>query len=233
MTTRCHYEPLSSQSTRVVTILGGPPTAPIRCKFCVLPPWLGKAWKSLHGRAVDYEALSYVWGPLSQPAEVILCDGQPLSITANLADAIRSLRLPDRPRPLWIDQIGINQNDMAERSKQVLLMRDIYRNADRVISWLGPDPEANAPAALRFLREIADGHFKDVGDRFAPALQGFLSKHGLPDIGAAEWMSIDALLGLPYFTRVWILQEVILARRLTFLWGHIEISQELLAEFLN
>ena len=162
-----------------------------------------------------------------------MCDGQPSSITANLADAIRSLRLPDRPRTLWIDQICINQNDIAERSKQVLLMRDIYRNADRVISWLGPDPEANAPAALRFLREIADGHFKDVGDRFAPALQGFLSKHGLPDIGAAEWMSIDALLGLPYFTRVWILQEVILARRLTFLWGHIEISQELLAGFLN
>ncbi|KAK4216295.1 heterokaryon incompatibility protein-domain-containing protein [Rhypophila decipiens] len=114
------------QSTRLVTIIGGPPMTPIRCRFCVqevksgsarpFPPMLDRVFQVFSKRTVDYEALSYVWGPDSQPGEVIFCDGQPLKITANLADAIRHLRLPDQPRTLWIDQICINQQDMAERS---------------------------------------------------------------------------------------------------------------------
>ncbi|KAK5657183.1 hypothetical protein OQA88_3241 [Cercophora sp. LCS_1] len=185
----------------------------------------------LNGRKVDYDALSYVWGGPPQRGEIINCDGRALEITASLANAIKRLRPLHQPRTLWIDQICINQKDNTEKSKQVLLMGDIFRNADQVIAWLGEDPEEYAPIAKRFLDEVAQGHFRDVENRFAPARHGFLARHGLPEVGAPEWRSINALVALPYFTRVWILQEVILARRLTFKWGRTEIAWEPLSQF--
>ncbi|KAF7870193.1 uncharacterized protein EAF02_009383 [Botrytis sinoallii] len=39
----------------------------------------------------------------------------------------------------WIDAICINQDDLDERSQQVLLMGSIYKNASRVTVWLGEE----------------------------------------------------------------------------------------------
>lgn len=38
---------------------------------------------------------------------------------------------------LWVDAICINQNDVPERNKQVLLMRQVYEKAASTIVWLG------------------------------------------------------------------------------------------------
>jgi hypothetical protein len=40
---------------------------------------------------------------------------------------------------LWIDAICINQKDTAERNEQVKQMGKIYKFAERVIVWLGPE----------------------------------------------------------------------------------------------
>jgi len=53
------------------------------------------------------EALSYVWGPLNQRREIIVKgdeDGR-LSITTNLAAALKYLRSSTRARLLWVDAI--------------------------------------------------------------------------------------------------------------------------------
>lgn len=85
-----------------------------------------------------YEALSYTWGPPSdQPRDYIWLQGCPLPIKPNLEAALRSLRLPNQRRRLWIDAICINQDDVDERSRQVQYMRSIYKHAARVVVWLG------------------------------------------------------------------------------------------------
>ena len=87
-------------------------------------------------KQLDYEALSYVWGEQGSEIEILL-NGQVFPVRWNLAFALMDLRLADRPRRLWIDAICINQGDHEERSSQVLLMRQIYRYASRVVVWLG------------------------------------------------------------------------------------------------
>ncbi|KAK0743624.1 heterokaryon incompatibility [Schizothecium vesticola] len=49
-------------------------------------------------------------------------------------EALIRLRMPSKPRVLWIGAICINQDDLAQ---QVDLMGDIYRGAGRMVVWLG------------------------------------------------------------------------------------------------
>ncbi|KAF5012785.1 hypothetical protein FDECE_1205 [Fusarium decemcellulare] len=93
---------------------------------------------SLNGLGrVRYEALSYVWGPVTGDRRVY-CDGKLLRVTPNCESALRYLRLKNKSRTLWIDALCINQSSNAEKSRQVPLMGDIYESASRVLIWLGP-----------------------------------------------------------------------------------------------
>ncbi|KAL8673283.1 MAG: hypothetical protein Q9168_002281 [Polycauliona sp. 1 TL-2023] len=119
-----------------------PGNTPTFTRLLLLAP--GTARDSLRGSLVivdiqnapSFEALSYCWG--SDPAEQpLLCHGQPLSIRRSLELALRSLRLPDQPRALWVDALCIDQSSTEERSRQVAYMRLVYKSAARTIIWLG------------------------------------------------------------------------------------------------
>jgi hypothetical protein len=84
----------------------------------------------------EYEALSYVWGS-GENKQKILIDGQQLSVTANLAEALEYLYNRDGPRKLWVDAICINQEDIPERSQQVGNMTEIYARARNAVVWIG------------------------------------------------------------------------------------------------
>jgi hypothetical protein len=58
-------------------------------------------------------------------------------ITESLFAALEHIRQPNRCRTLWADAVCIDQKDPVERSVQILLMRDIYSNASRILIWLG------------------------------------------------------------------------------------------------
>ncbi|KAH0565027.1 hypothetical protein GP486_001579 [Trichoglossum hirsutum] len=77
-----------------------------------------------------YEALSYVWGDQSITRPIVV-DGQEIQVTANLEAALRHIRKPDRTVVIWVDAICINQGDNAEKSHQVSMMHDIYRNCSQ------------------------------------------------------------------------------------------------------
>ena len=170
-----------------------------------------------------YEALSYVWGDQSHPLEIPL-DGQVFHVGLNLASALRSLRRADRPRRLWIDAICINQGDQEERSSQVLLMRQIYSYASRVVVWLGIDTPENVSASnlLRSVIEMAefDG---------SPGASETLSQWDIARVGNYLKTDVLAKEGLPYlyhnllmqvwWERVWVIQEVAVSSRATVIVG--------------
>lgn len=87
----------------------------------------------------EYEALSYVWGSTADPVIVTVVETKTqsqvgiLHIGQNLASALKHLRFDAKPRTIWCDALCINQQDLTERSAEVLKMGDIYRNASRVI----------------------------------------------------------------------------------------------------
>lgn len=99
-----------------------------------------------------YKALSYSWDA-QIPSHPIECDGATLLITQNCMAALRRLRSMD-DLTLWIDGICIDQTSIAERSAQVALMRDIYKQAAEVIVWLGEEDEPSK-RAIGCLEDIA------------------------------------------------------------------------------
>jgi hypothetical protein len=173
--------------------------------------------------APKYEALSYVWGPLNR-TKSITCNGQDFNITDSLDTALRRLRLPEKPRHVWIDQICIDQDSVTERSEQVSIMRHIYSNAEIVNAWLGPaDPELAASAAgiISTLANLKPSLF--LRDYF-PEDQELLDL-GLPTRDSPAWDALNTLFNVPYFSRVWIIQEVAVASDFALLWGDVTISK--------
>lgn len=67
---------------------------------------------------------------------------------------------------LWIDGICIDQTSTAERSAQVALIRDIYKQAVEVVVWFGEEDDAIKPT-IQSLEDIAlmsmdKGQMEDV-----------------------------------------------------------------------
>jgi hypothetical protein len=101
-------------------------------------------------------ALSYVWGDPARTQE-ILVDGKRLGITENLYKALRVLQRDAMgDLKVWADAVCINQNDLAERSDQVFLMREIYHSAAEVRIWLGPST-TDGLKCLKFIADLTGG----------------------------------------------------------------------------
>jgi len=174
------------------------------------------------GGAVSYEALSYAWGAASQEEySISMTGGSIMKIGANLFEALRNLRLPDRDRILWVDAVCIDQQNPKERGHQVRQMGDIYRLADRVLFWLGSATFETdiTMELLKRLQEVTLQHMcwkwnrndKRWTSLWIEALEAAKSKFpGVRYTTVQDGMR--SLLDRPWFTRVWILQEAANAR---------------------
>ena len=163
----------------------------------------------------EYEALSYTWGSPEHRADIFVNDSQSLtlSVTSNLAIALRFLRYEDRPRTLWIDALCINQQDLDERSAQVQRMGDIYSKASRVIVWLGPESQ-DSPMAIDCIETI-NRHI--VVDWYRLEMHPISAEVHWADweerlhFSKAQHAAIGNFFARSWFQRLWIWQEVHLA----------------------
>ena len=184
----------------------------------------------------QYEALSYVWGSKENPMDINVKARKPkrsktfsllglsrrrtISVTQNLATALPYLRKRDKPRVFWIDAICVNQQDPAERGHQVKRMAAVYCMARQVMVWLGPESQ-NSTLALRALDHLGsqlriDWHLK----KMTSVLTGQLITQFDETFDHETWKSMGHLLGRPWFERLWIWQEVRLAREAYLLCGN-------------
>jgi hypothetical protein len=136
-----------------------------------------------------------------------------LPIGKNLFLALKQLRRQEKVRILWIDAICINQDDLEERSKEVARMGDIYRNARRVVVWIGEESEDSDLAVSTLKRIGEDLDFWKDGERFRwrPKPRGRLERLGANPQKIAEmsssWIAVGNLFNQSWFTRLWVLQE--------------------------
>jgi hypothetical protein len=177
--------------------------------------------------APAYTALSYAWGPANPQVEIEI-DGKRIKVRENLWQALRALRtcmmtgyptadywniqgpflykekgittFSQRAAAGWqyfyIDALCINQTDDWEKSHQVTLMGSIYRNASLVVSWLG---EASESTKIAF--ELLRGPEREWADVWADVREDKRKKH-------LSQCFFDQL----YWTRLWIIQEVLLSK---------------------
>jgi hypothetical protein len=178
-----------------------------------------------HRRAKDkYAAISYVWGDPRDTVD-ITCNQRIVPITRSLQGALRQFRHPRTIRRLWADALCINQGDLAEKSEQVKNMGRVYRNAMKVLVWLGDDTESIALEVFKMITEInvyCGELFVQYGRLYAsmPRLE---NPHPIP-VNKAPWMQLSKLLYLPWFRRAWTVQECALAKDCRMFWGACDID---------
>ncbi|KAK1574656.1 heterokaryon incompatibility protein-domain-containing protein, partial [Colletotrichum navitas] len=125
------YKPISleSKDIRLLHLLPGKWEEDIQCQLEVI---------GLEKHPV-YEALSYAWGD-PKVVRPILLDGEQMNVTINLESALRHLRFPGSTRILWVDALCIDQKTAVEKTHQVGMMDEIYKQCFRVIIWLDISP---------------------------------------------------------------------------------------------
>ncbi|KAH3984560.1 hypothetical protein HBI38_072470 [Parastagonospora nodorum] len=160
----------------------------------------------------QYEAISYTWGELNLKYALNI-DGTRIMITRNLDKVLRRLRHPTISRTLWTDAVCINQSDNEEKAQQIPLMSEIYRNASRVVAWLdgGSDEERGM-------------HMLDLLSRPPQLIQDRSErKKEMEKLGFSSFF-VRRFLSLAWFTRLWVIQEVVLNTDIVLLCGSSEIS---------
>jgi hypothetical protein len=155
----------------------------------------------------EFAALSYTWGDASRKVP-ILVNGKRFHL---IESAYQPLSGATTGVNVWIDSICINQNDNDEKSQQVPLMADIYSMANATDVWLGPEAEDSA-LAVEFLLEL-----KEILPSIVPATQPNSPPTEIEvtrrtaKLGGRKWTAVNRLLDRPWFSRVWVLQEVVLS----------------------
>lgn len=142
-----------------------------------------------------------------------------------------------KSRYFWLDAICIDQTNLEEKSKQVAMMGSIYKKASHVLACIGD----HADDSLFFFRTLYGLNRYVVGKRemFRPDEdKAFHGKNGNNGVSRRFRMlhrlstthrfilALARLAVRPYFTRMWILQELQYAQHITILCGQYVLLKE-------
>lgn len=194
---------------------------PINCELVV---------RSLNQKT-EYQALSYCWGTEAASC-TILINGCRFNIRPNLHEYLKLLCEEGRHNWLYIDAICINQRDLHEKGSQVKLMGDVYREATQVVAWLGAESaKVDRPLEMHSNDETWQLFFDMAALSLVPhSLHMPEDRHSDPFLdksGLTTWLGetfkppiaalyvLEPILNCPYWSRLWIVQEMLLAQDLT------------------
>lgn len=151
----------------------------------------------------------------------------------NLFDALERIRDSKLCMTIWVDAICINQEDIDERSAQVKQMADIYSAARRVLIWIGDGHPEEAQVCFNLVEEVNAlsrrllAQHRSVADIPSGSYDAALSC-----VTPEAWISVRHLMEASWFTRIWTIQEVGLARSAVLLYGKSEFDWTELVEFM-
>ncbi|KAK0738181.1 heterokaryon incompatibility protein-domain-containing protein [Schizothecium vesticola] len=175
-----------------------------------------------------YEAISWAWDkPADQGTRTLWIDGMALGISPNMYRIISTLAPFYGTRLLWIDSICINQQGeagKAEKKDQLPLMTNIYESAARVVAFPGQGKLANLAASF-----VADLHTHLV-TRLDPNMpvDTDRSNHHPYRSRKKAWKGFYELAQQRYWTRAWVIQEMVVAKTAVVRYGRTEIPFEIL-----
>lgn len=203
-TVNFRYTTLGTDEFRLLEIAPGEIDAPLVCTL---------KHASFHSNE-RYCALSYTWGS-PEPPFFIKCNGGDIRITRSLHEALCRMRRTWFPVMIWADAICINQGDNSEKSQQVMRMGEIYSKASRLFIWLGnpvtpsdADVTVDAMEKLERMVEAILNERQEVawhrGGFIVAVQEGMRAEATSED----EWQKLQDYFLMPWFSRVWVFQEV-------------------------
>lgn len=194
----------------------------------------------------DYETVSYAWGGEdgdSTPCEPVYVGPfwDIILATKNCSALLRHLR-PRRARDnrlIWLDAICINQGNNIEKSAQISRMRDIYTHCERVVAYFGEDLVQQVPGRLFRARHIFPRPITPAFSELSESASEISESTDEISESAAErsepnvricaeiaGISEEEFLNRRYLSRIWIVQELILSRRVILPLGRLDIHCE-------
>ncbi|KAF7927449.1 uncharacterized protein EAE97_010124 [Botrytis byssoidea] len=199
------YDDLSeTDSLRLLILHPGTSGSPIQSDL--IHTTLRECRCDIHG---NYTALSYVWGDANDTTYIFV-DGFRFAVTVNLAAALHDLRDEKRQLRLWANAVCINQTNNLQRSQQVDLMKEVYSHAQATVIYLGA------------LVEQTESLFE---------LMNQLDPDRTKLLEIAE-DAIKDVVSRPWFTRVWVYQELVLSNVVFVQFGRLRVPWDYLCEVL-
>lgn len=163
--------------------------------------------------APPFYALSHSWGVEGRDVPLKV-DGRWMYVTPSISGMIARLptintdaELDPQPALFWIDSICINQENIAERSQQVAIMEKIYSQSIRTLIWLGPQVDSVA-AAWPLISKIYETAELDDAVQWDKPTNDLFKR---PTFDFDPWIQLWHLLHLSWFSRIWVIQEVVLS----------------------
>jgi hypothetical protein len=160
----------------------------------------------------SYHAISYAWAHGPQDDRTIICNGMRLLVKGNVYDILQHCSSFYKPQVIWIDTVCIDQANPKEKTIQVRKMQEIYSRAAHVLVCLGSEA---ADLANSLILELRNMH-QQFGDTiFARHVVDFLKRQKTDIYLRARIRALRDLAYHPWFRRVWVVQEVVVARQVT------------------
>ncbi|KAK8155746.1 heterokaryon incompatibility protein-domain-containing protein [Phyllosticta citrichinensis] len=134
-----------------------------------------------------------------------------------------------RPVRIWIDALCINQDNTPEKMAQVEIMKRIYASAQSTIVWPGVEDQETRLAVQALDMLLNYPHLVSlIAPRYKPSAP-ILRQHNATLREAIEapysklvrrrFEALNYLIKRAWFSRIWIVQEILLARNVTVLCG--------------
>jgi hypothetical protein len=222
---------------RLIRLLPGKWTDPVRCEL----------FEEVLG-TTRYAALSYVWGSKNVTRPIFL-NRRKFPVTVNLESALRHLRerieCGSHAAILWVDALCIDQRNESERTSQVQMMGDVYRQCRQAIVYLGDQLEDRAchdrpPTPRTYDPWKADSNVRH--ERTVTAVRTIFSmfervaksntRHltdilygGSPTNASYEAVFYENLRRMmhppftPWWSRIWVVQEVTVPPEVIVVYG--------------
>jgi hypothetical protein len=207
------YEPLAnSRQIRLLKVWYG--DSPEK-RVCELIP------VSLDNLPTKYIAFSYSWGDPTITSTLLFTNKRSLSLRKSVHNILDTIFGKRRTIYIWIDSICINQNDADEKSIQIRLMNEIYQKAYQVVLSLGEATPAS-DLGMDFVYQLYAalyGVFHGGGDRAVVDPKIILQKMCIKTL-SPSLVAFLQLLSRPWFTRIWVVQEVAMASNPIFVCGN-------------
>jgi len=189
--------------------------------------------------------IRYTWGPPS-PSHQIFINGFVFAAGQNCVYALKQAHrfkayaakayAPNVSGYFWVDALCIDQNTTREKSHQVRMMAQIYERAVHVLACVGPRTDNSS-----LLFQLMDWNSKLLTKIYLSLLGTDISYYSdwkMPEpISESTWKGLRPLFPIhsneresiartfiafmkrPYFSRVWVMQELHLASRLSLCCG--------------
>ena len=125
-------------------------------------------------------------------------------ISDNLKAGLLKIRHSHKDVDVWVDALCVDMKNLSERSDLVSKMAVILHGAKMILAWLGHDHRETS-SFFRFLCSILNLRH----------LEHIIETKAAPE----NWISVLNWMSNRYFTRRWVLQELVFSRKVVVQCG--------------